>query len=127
MMTKRTRTTIPNYMDSPIAQVTDLEEVIKQCIGIGFKKPTIRVCSYDGGLIRNEDNKPIYLTEFQKGYLHALLSLPSVNLNADYICKNVSYENHLLYRTDGICASCKPRIMEEIERYKIDLNNNKKD
>ena len=82
-MNRRTRNTIPSHLTEPIALITDLEDVIKQCIVPDVERPTIRICSYDGGLIRNEDNKSVYITEWQKGYLEALLRLPEVNLQVN--------------------------------------------
>jgi hypothetical protein len=121
----RTRNSIPHHLTDPLAQVTDLCNIIEECLAPGFDKPTVRICSWDDGLVRVTDNKPYYLTEFQKGYMYALMTLPKNNLDGKYICKRHSYDTNeempILDRTDTMCSNCKPRIMATVNEYTTQL------
>lgn len=111
----RTRNSIPQYMrDDPLVQITDLEDAIKQCSTEVNGNVLIRVCSYDHGLIRNEDSKPIYLTEFQKGAFYMIITDNRNPFKVNYICKKKEKEYH---ETHGVCATCKIRLEQEIKNY----------
>jgi hypothetical protein len=98
-------------MSDPLTQITDLEDCVKQCSVVGDNGDVyIRVCSYDHGLIRNEDNKPIYLTEFQKGALYMLVTDNKNPFKVKYICK----KDKAYHESHGICETCKPRAYEQL-------------